>query len=140
MMGFALLISKPRTKLYNILKINNTRFLKFFQIIITFHLVAISFLVFRSPNLQTVSEIFSQIFNFFHIEVFTQFVKRMPVIFALIVLGYIFHFMPVKIEHRVQKILSNMPLIGKALLLALAIWFAVQFKSADIQPFIYFQF
>jgi len=64
----------------------------------------------------------------------------MPVIFALIMLGFIFHFMPLKVERRVQKILSGMPLIGKAVLLALAIWIAVQFKSADIQPFIYFQF
>ena len=140
MMGFALLIAKPKTKLYNMLGISNTKFLKFFQVIITFHLVAVSFLVFRAPNLQTVSEIFSQIFGFFHKEVFIQFVERLPIIFVLIVLGYIFHFLPVKIEQRVQKILSDMPLVGKAVLLALAIWIAVQFKSADIQPFIYFQF
>lgn len=140
MMGFALLIGKTKTKLYSILKINNTKFLRFFQIVITFHLVAFSFLVFRSPDLQIASDMFSQIFNFFHREVFIQFIDRMPVIFALIMLGFIFHFMPLKVERRVQKILSGMPLIGKAVLLALAIWIAVQFKSADIQPFIYFQF
>ena len=140
MMAVALLINKPKAKLYNFLRISNTKFLKFFQIVITFHLVAISFLVFRSRNLQTVFDMFSQITAFFHGEVFIQFVERLPVIFILIALGFIFHFMPVKIEQRVQKILSDMPLVGKAVLLAFAIWIAVQFKSADIQPFIYFQF
>jgi alginate O-acetyltransferase complex protein AlgI len=140
MMSFALIIAKPKNKLYSALRIKDTKILKFLSVIITFHLVAVSFLIFRSRNLQTVADIFSQIFNFFHGEVFEQFVVKLPVIFGLMVLGYIFHFLPVKVETRVQKIITAIPFYGQAILLALIIWLAAQFKSADITPFIYFQF
>jgi alginate O-acetyltransferase complex protein AlgI len=140
MMSFALLIQKPKMKLYTALKINNTKFLKFFQVIITFHLVAFSFIVFRAPDTQVVKDIFSQIGTFFHGEVFMQFVERLPIIFGLMLIGYITHFLPVVVETKIKNIISSMPAVAKAILLIVVIWAAVQFKSADIMPFIYFQF
>ena len=140
MMSFALLIAKPKNKLYTLLRIKDTKILKFFSVIVTFHLVAVSFLVFRSRDLQTVADMFSQIVNFFHGEVLEQFIVKLPVIFGLMLIGYIFHFMPVKLERSVQKILTAVPFFGQAIILALVIWLAAQFKSADITPFIYFQF
>lgn len=140
MMSFALIVQKPKTKLYTLLKINNTKFLKFFQIIITFHLVALSFIVFRAPDFQIMKDIFSQIGSFFHGEVFWQFIEKMPIIFGLMVLGYITHYMPVSVETKFKNLITNLPLVGKAVFLIIVIWIAVQFKSADIMPFIYFQF
>jgi D-alanyl-lipoteichoic acid acyltransferase DltB (MBOAT superfamily) len=140
MMSFALLIQKPKLKFYNFLKINNTKTLKLFQTIITFHLIALSFLVFRTHNLQNVADMLTQVIQFFHGEVFMQFVEKLPVIFCLILLGYLFHFMPLRIDKLIQKSISSLPLVAKAILIAVVIWIAVQFKSADIMPFIYFQF
>ncbi|MEJ5351193.1 MAG: MBOAT family O-acyltransferase [Melioribacteraceae bacterium] len=140
MMSFALLIQKPKTKFFTLLKINNTKFLTVIQTIITFHLVAISFMVFRSTDIQTVIDMLSQIFTFFHGEVFIQFVERLPLIFGLIVIGYFFHFMPSKLETKAINFIAKVPVAGKIIILVIAIWIAAQFKSADIQPFIYFQF
>jgi D-alanyl-lipoteichoic acid acyltransferase DltB (MBOAT superfamily) len=140
MMSFALLIQKPKLRFYNFLKINNTKPLRLIQTIITFHLIALSFLVFRAHNLQGVADMLTQVIQFFHGEVFVQFVEKLPVIFGLILLGYLFHFMPVRIDKQIQKSVSALPLAGKAILIALVIWVAIQFKSADIMPFIYFQF
>jgi len=140
MMSFSLFIQKPRTKLFTLLKINNTNFLKFFQVVFTFHLVVFSFMIFKSNDFQTVTDMLGQIINFFHGEIFFQFIERLPVIFILIVLGYLFHFLPNKVETYALKIVTALPLAGKAVLLAIVIWIAVQFKSADILPFIYFQF
>ena len=140
MISFALLVQKPKTKFYKLLKINNTKFLKFIQVVITFHLIAFSFIIFRAPDLQVVQDMFSQIGSFFHGEVFMQFVEKLPIIFGLIVIGYILHFMPVKFETKLKTMIADLPLVGKAVLLIIVIWFAVQFKSADITPFIYFQF
>ena len=139
-MSFALFVDKPKQKLYTALKINNTKFLKFFKVLVTFHLVAFSFLIFRLSELQTVADVFSQIFTFFHAEIFMQFIEKLPMIFSLIILGYLLHFMPVKLEEKIKQFIINMPLIGKAVLLAAVIWLVFQFESADIQPFIYFQF
>ena len=140
MMSFALLVQKPKNKLYTFLKIKDTKFLKFFQVIITFHLIAVSFIIFRAPDFQVVSEIFSQIGSFFHGEVFMQFVEKLPIIFGLMIIGYLFHFMPVKVETKLKQIIADLPITGKVAFLVIVIWIAVQFKSADITPFIYFQF
>lgn len=140
MMSFSLIVQKPKNKLYNALRINNTKFLKFFQVIITFHLVAFSFIIFRAPDTQVISDMFSQIGTFFHGEVFLQFIEGLPVIFGLMVIGYLFHFMPVKFENAIKNFITSLPVAGKAVMMIIVIWIAVQFKSADIMPFIYFQF
>lgn len=139
-MAISLLLQKPKTFIYKKLRIYNTPFLKFFQIIITFHLIAFSFLIFRTPDTQIIKDALSQIYEFFHAQVFIQFIEEMPMIFALLVIGYGFHFLPEIVEKKAQKIIVALPWIGKAVLLAAVIWIAAQFKSADIQPFIYFQF
>jgi alginate O-acetyltransferase complex protein AlgI len=140
LMAIALLLQKPKTKLYKALHIYNTKYLKFFQTIITFHFIAFSFIIFRSSNLQNVKDMVSQITDFFHAEVFIQFIERMPLIFGLIVIGFVSHFIPVKYENSLKKGVTALPLIGKVILIVIVIWIAAQFKSADIQPFIYFQF
>lgn len=140
MMSFAMLIQKPRVKILTALKIYNTKFHKFLQVFITFHLVALSFMVFKNREFQTVIDMLDQMVTFFHGEVFIQFVEQLPLIFGLIVIGYLFHFLPSRLEKFSIKFISSFPLFGKVLLLVIAIWIAAQFKSADIQPFIYFQF
>lgn len=139
-MSFSLLVQKPKKYIFEKLKIADTKFLKFFQVLFTFHLIAISFLVFKVSNLSVIGDVFSQIFNFFHGEVITQFLELMPLISALMILGYLFHFMPVKVESFAQRMITRLPAFGKAILLVIIIWLVAQFKSADIQPFIYFQF
>jgi D-alanyl-lipoteichoic acid acyltransferase DltB (MBOAT superfamily) len=140
MMSFAMVIQKPRVKILTALKIYNTRFHKFIQVFVTFHLVAFSFMVFKNRDFQIVLDMLDQIATFFHGEVFVQFLEKMPVIFGLILIGYLFHFLPVKFEKWNQKIVTLLPLFAKVALLVIVIWIAAQFKSADIQPFIYFQF
>lgn len=140
MMSFSLFIAKPRAKLFSLLKIQNTKFLKFFQVLFTFHLVVFSFMIFKSHDLQTVFDMIGQITNFFHGEIFFQFIERLPVIFSLMILGYFFHFLPQKVETYALKSVSALPVWGKAILLAVVIIIVAQFKSADILPFIYFKF
>ena len=140
MMSFALLIQKPKQKFYKLIRIHNTKFLRFFQIIITFHLVAFSFLIFRAPDTQVIKDVITQITEFFHAPVFLQFAEKLPIILGLMILGYVLHFMPVKIENSYRKLITALPWYGKAILLVFVIWIAAQFKSADIAPFIYFQF
>jgi D-alanyl-lipoteichoic acid acyltransferase DltB (MBOAT superfamily) len=113
---------------------------KIIGILITFHIFTFSMLFFRPQSTEISLDIMDQILNYFHGEVFFQFITGYPVVFGLIVLGFITHYLPNKLDEYSQKIIGNMPVIGKALLLAVVIWLVAQFKSADIQPFIYFQF
>lgn len=113
---------------------------RFIGFLVTFNLFTFTLLFFRAQSHQVALEMVSQMWNYFNPEVFVQFVAGYPVVFILIVLGYITHFTPQSWEDFAQKFITNLPFIGKAILLALVIWIVVQFKSADIQPFIYFQF
>lgn len=56
------------------------------------------------------------------------------------VVGYILHFLPKSAENSLQAVVTRSPLLVQAVMLAIAIFVVVQFKSAGVQPFIYFQF
>lgn len=109
-------------------------------ILITFHLVCFGWILFRADSMQTVGKMLSQIAHHFHPEVFTQFVAGYRGVFILMMTGYLLHFMPKRSEYALQGVVTRCPLAVQALLLTVAIFVVVQFKSAGVQPFIYFQF
>ena len=109
-------------------------------VLITFHLVCFGWILFRADSMQTVGEVLTQIFTNFHPEVFMQFVVGYKGVFVLMVVGYILHFMPKSAENGLQAVVTRYPLLLNAVMLAIAIFVVVQFKSAGVQPFIYFQF
>lgn len=109
-------------------------------ILLTFHLVCFGWILFRADSMQAVGEMLTQIFTNFHPEVFTQFVTGYKGVFILMVVGYILHFMPKSAENGLQAVVTRSPLLVQAVMLAIAIFVVVQFKSAGVQPFIYFQF
>ncbi len=55
-------------------------------------------------------------------------------------MGYLFHFIPKRVENRLQDVVTRSPLVVQAFMLAVAIFIVIQFRSAGVQPFIYFQF
>ena len=109
-------------------------------VLFTFHIVAFGWIFFRAESMEKACEMLSQIVTNFHPEVFTQFVVGYKGVFTLMVLGYLFHFVPKRWENYLQQGVTQAPLVVQAALLALAILVVVQFKSAGVQPFIYFQF
>jgi D-alanyl-lipoteichoic acid acyltransferase DltB (MBOAT superfamily) len=108
--------------------------------IFTFHLVCFAWIFFRADTMQKVGDIFTQLFTHFEPGVFLQFVTGYRMIFILMIIGYIIHFIPKKWDLRIQQQVTCLPLWAKALLLCMAIFFVIQMKSAEIVPFIYFQF
>lgn len=139
-MAFSVLTKKPRQFLLDKLNLSGTKFWTVVQIIITFHLLAFSLLFFRAPSFDFALIMIDQIINYFHAPVFLQFVEGYQTIFIVIVCGYVLHFLPKSWEEKTMQVVGNSPIMVQALFLTAAIWFAIQFKSADIQPFIYFQY
>ncbi len=108
--------------------------------VFTFHVVCFGWIFFRASSMQTVNEMLSQIFTNFHPEIFMQFISGYTIVFSLMIIGYIFHFIPKVTERSIQGIVARSPLFVQALMLIVAIFVVVQFKNAGVQPFIYFQF
>lgn len=107
---------------------------------VTFHLVCFGWILFRADSMQKVGEILTQITTNFHPEIFTQFVSGYKTVCVLMLMGYLFHFIPKRVENRLQDVVTRSPLVVQAFMLAVAIFIVIQFRSAGVQPFIYFQF
>jgi hypothetical protein len=86
------------------------------------------------------NEVLYQIFNNFNLNIFFDFIKGYNYVLILIVFGYILHFTPKTIETKTEKLFINSSLLTKSIFVVIVIFVLVQFKSSEIQPFIYFQF
>lgn len=82
----------------------------------------------------------SRIFTVFNGAIFWQWIVEYRLVAILLAAGYLFHWMPDSFELGFEKVLRKTPIVLQSLLLAVVIWILFQARSADIQPFIYFQF
>ena len=113
---------------------------RFFGTLITFHFVCFCWIFFRHAELSTAVDMLRQIATAFSPQLFVQLVQSYWEVFALMALGYLLHFLPDSWERACTRAVIRLPLLGKVLLMVLMIYLVIQMKSAEIQPFIYFQF
>ncbi|MFI3316049.1 MAG: MBOAT family O-acyltransferase [Rikenellaceae bacterium] len=109
-------------------------------IIFTFHLVCFGWLLFRADSMETVSQMLYQITHNFNIGLLPQFIAGYPVIIAMLLLGYILHFLPSRLNGATAHLLTKGGFAVQVIVVVVMIWCVMQFKSSEIQPFIYFQF
>jgi D-alanyl-lipoteichoic acid acyltransferase DltB (MBOAT superfamily) len=106
----------------------------------TFHFVCFCWIFFRAESLELAGDMLRQIAFDFRPEIFFEFVGGYKAVVFWMTVGFILHFLPKSLEDKAQGAVTALPLAGKAVLLTLIIALVMQVKSADVQPFIYFQF
>lgn len=121
-------------------KFMQTKLMKFIGVVVTFHFVCFCWIFFRSPDFSNAWLILTRIFTEFHGGLFWQWVVEYKLVAILIGAGFLFHWMPDSFELGFERMLRKTPLVFQSLILACVIWILFQARSADIQPFIYFQF
>lgn len=109
-------------------------------IILTFHFVCFCWIFFRAANMDIALQMIRQILFHFNYQIFYEFMIGYRPVLLMMLFGYLLHFIPAGIELKTQLAVTRMPVLMKVAFLILAIYVAVQFKSSEIQPFIYFQF
>ena len=109
-------------------------------IFLTFNLVCFGWLLFRAESMQTVELMLHQIVHNFNAPMIPQVLTGYAGVFALVAAGYLLHMLPGRADAAAQRIVTCAPLVLQVLMAAAMIWFVMQIKSSDIQPFIYFQF
>ena len=122
------------------LNIKPTRFTHWLGVIFTFHFVCLSWIFFRANSFEVSRQILIQIFTNFQGAILLDWIKGYRIVAALMGLGFFLHFAPHKLDEWTQTIMLKMPIIVQSAVLAFFIWIYLQVRSADIQPFIYFQF
>ncbi len=113
---------------------------RFWGVIITFHFVCFCWIFFRTPDFSYATDMLGQIITDFRPAIFMQLISGYKLVFVLIIIGYLLHWMPDKWEQTVCEQVIKMPFYGKAILMIASIYLVIQMKSAEVQPFIYFQF
>ena len=109
-------------------------------IILTFHFVCLTWIFFRHTSFSAAMDMINQILFKFNAGVFPQLVSGYWKVFVLMGIGFLLHFLPKKSEVMFSNTITRMPLLAKAFVFLALIFFVMQIKSSDIQPFIYFQF
>ena len=108
--------------------------------IITFHLVAFCWIFFRASGFDSAVTMINQITHSFNAEILPQLITGYPAVFLLFALGMLMHFIPQHIESKIRTGITVSPALLQALLLAITIYAVYQIRSAEVLPFIYFQF
>lgn len=109
-------------------------------IFVTFNLVCFGWLLFRADSMEVVSTMLHQIAFNFNAALIPQALVGYSSVGALMILGYTLHMLPSRLNDICCSLLEKGGFPLQLLLLTATIWCVMQFKSSDIQPFIYFQF
>lgn len=107
---------------------------------LTFHFVCFCWIFFRNTSFENSLNMIRQIFVNFHVDVLPQMIIGYWPVFVLMMIGFLLHFAPDDWEKACCSFITRIPLWAKALIIILVVFVIIQVKSADIQPFIYFQF
>lgn len=139
--GILLILHKSLTKLMPLPdRLRGKRFITAGNIVVTFVLIAVGFIFFRSGSLHDAGAIGTQIFTHFTPEVVPAFVMAYPVVCLLILGAFIMHFLPTAWNGRAIRLYTSAPLVVQAVILAVVIFIVIQARQSDLVPFIYLQY
>lgn len=113
---------------------------RFVNVVVTFHFVAFCWIFFRNIDFSNSMTMLMQICTSFHADLLPQLLEGYWKVFALMGVGYILHFIPTKWENGAKSLMERAPFVVYVVVLLVMIYFVIQMKSSEIQPFIYFQF
>jgi len=110
-----------------------------FRIIIIFHLVCLGWVLFRAKDIKTAYEIY---YNIFRLDTINNllFLLNYKKILLVILIGFIFHFIPESLKERFKGIFIKTPFLLKIIIGILVVYLLYNINAGHLHPFIYFQF
>lgn len=142
--GLLLILHKQLKKIYHLSDKQRVQmWRRIANVFVTFILMSISWIFFRSSSLDVVSDMMSQITQDFtgnQRHFISLFINSYPFIFALILLGYIMHYAPKKWTVTLCDKFTNLPALVKSMIFAIILFIVIQSRQSEIVPFIYQQF
>jgi alginate O-acetyltransferase complex protein AlgI len=124
----------------SVVKPRSSWFTKLVGWFITFHFVCFCWIFFRAGTFEIATQVIHQITHALRPDLLPQVIASFRPVFALVALGYTLHFLPDGFTFQLEGALARRSVVTQAVLVTVVIWLVIQVKSAEIQPFIYFQF
>lgn len=108
--------------------------------LVTFHFVILLWVFFRATDFSTAVSLLNQIVTAFDWAYVAPFVEVRKLWIILIIVGFSSHIVSDKMNKRLMFSFVKLPYVVKLILFIIAVQLVIQFRSEDVQPFIYFQF
>ncbi len=137
--GIGLIIYKNWRKI-SPFRDNRTWAVRFYAIFLTFNFITATRIWFRAESMEAANGIMHQITNAFDFAQIGEIIIVYKNIFALMVLALFIHWLPVSFKNRYKSWFVEMPQWAKVITTVIIIFIIWQVRTADLQPFIYFQF
>jgi len=108
--------------------------------LLTFHFVIFLWIFFRAPSFEKAIDMITIIGTKFDIAYFLPFWNTRQSFLIMLLIGFAIHAIPVKSFDKLTALFVKLPFMVKAIAFVILVQLIVQFKTAGVQPFIYFQF
>lgn len=112
----------------------------FWKIFLTFNFITFTRIWFRGETMQGTSELLHQIGYDFQWSLIPEIVVGYKWVFVMMLFGYVLHWWPSGLKDKYMQWFIKSPSWAKVLITVVVVFVIYQSISADMQPFIYFQF
>lgn len=113
---------------------------RFISVFTTFHLVTFAWIFFRAGSMKDAFGMISQIGSNFQINLIPVMISSYYKTFILISFAFVVHWLPFNFKENYRGWFIKSHIFIKAIIVIIVVFILYQAKSAEIQPFIYFQF
>jgi len=110
------------------------------KITITFCFITFTRIFFRSESMEVVNGMMHQISTDMKISIIPEILVAYKWVFLVMLFGFFIHWLSEKWKNRIKDWFIGTPLWLKVIIVAITVIIVYQSISADMQPFIYFQF
>ena len=121
-------------------KIPNTWYVKFAAFLITFIYVAVGWVFFRSPSVESALTLLGHIGSDFSWDYLPPFLSTRLVWMLFLVLGFALHGLRKRHSDRLSEWFVRSPWLVKLLIFVVVMQLVINFRQDSVQPFIYAQF
>lgn len=113
---------------------------RLWKVFLTFNFITFTRIWFRSESMQQANQFLSQVWNSFDLSVTGEVITSYLKVCLILLLGYVVHWLPVRVKKFYRDKFINSPLWLKLLIAVVTVFIIYQSWSAELVPFIYFQF
>ena len=118
----------------------STWFSHLLGVFITFNFITFTRIWFRGESMEVTQNVLYQISNQFSFNIIPDVIIGFKYVFLYMLVGYVIHWLPSSIKEVYRGWFIKSSLWLKALIVVVVVFILYQTRTADIQPFIYFQF
>jgi D-alanyl-lipoteichoic acid acyltransferase DltB (MBOAT superfamily) len=112
----------------------------FLGVFITFNFITFTRIWFRGESMEITGYILHQVTQQFSWTIIWDVIVAFKLVFGLMLIAYVIHWLPSRTKEGYRGWFVKSPLWQKAIIVVLVVFAIYQTRTADVQPFIYFQF